>query len=133
MVATATYELKPFNRPPQLDQLFSQVAHRHVVQYKWREIGLQLDIPNVDKLYLEYKHPSYPYKLHRMRTGTSPTLGRRQCETEIGVHVIMDIFCEWKERGHPPYTWATIIDVLKSPEVDEAELAQELEQWLVRQ
>ena len=133
MVATATHELKPFNRPPQFDQLFSQVACRPGVQYKWREIGLQLDIPNVDELYYEYVHPSYiPYVFHRMSTGMSPTLGRRrQHDTEIGV--IMDIFCEWKERGHPPYTWATILDVLKSPEVDEVELAKELEQWLVRQ
>ena len=128
MAATATYELKPFNRPPQLYQLFSQVACRPGVHYKWRKIGLQLDIPNVSTLYFEYVHPGYPYMLHRMSTGMSPTLGRRQHDTEIGV--IMDIFCEWKERGHPPYTWATIIDVLKSPEVDEVELAQELEQWL---
>lgn len=95
MVATATHELKPFNRPPQLHQLFRQVACEPGVHYKWREIGLRLKIPNVDD--------------------------------------IMEIFCQWKERGHPPYTWATILDVLKSPEVDEVELAQELEQWLVRQ
>ena len=118
MVATATHELKPFNRPPQLDQLFSQVACRPGVRYKWREIGLQLNIPNVDE---HYVHPRYQYfvTLHHQRN-------RR-------IGDIMEIFCEWKERGHPPYTWATIIDVLKSPKVDEVELAQELEQWLVRQ
>ena len=131
VAATATHELKPFNRPPQFDQLLSQVACRPGVQYKWREIGLQLNIPNVDELYYEYKHSHYPYMLHRMSTGMSPTLGRRQRDREIGV--IMDIFCEWKERGHPPYTWATILDVLKSPKVGEVQLAQELEQWLVRQ
>ena len=126
MAATATDDLKPFNRPPQLDQLFWQVACRPGVQYKWREIGLLLNIPNVDELY-KHPHGHYPYMLHRMSTGMSPTFGRRQHGR------IMDIFYEWKERGHPPYTWATIIDVLKSPLVGEVELAQELEQWLVCQ
>ena len=36
---------------------------------------------------------------------------------------VLDI---WKKRGYPPFTWNTIIDVLKSPLVEEYVLAENL-------
>ena len=36
----------------------------------------------------------------------------------------------WQRRGDPPFTWATIIEVLKTPTVGENQLAKELEEWL---
>ena len=37
------------------------------------------------------------------------------------------VFEMWKRTGKPPYTWATIIEVLKAPAVEEMQLALELE------
>lgn len=42
----------------------------------------------------------------------------------------MDVFDKWQKRTTPPYTWDTIIWVLKNPVVEEMELATEIEKWL---
>ena len=35
-----------------------------------------------------------------------------------------------KNKAEPPFTWATIIDTLRSPTVEENALAQEIEDWI---
>ena len=41
-----------------------------------------------------------------------------------------DVFGLWKKSGFPPYTWATIIDVLRADIVGDVRLANDLEQWV---
>ena len=41
-----------------------------------------------------------------------------------------EIFDEWRRRGSPPYTWRTLINVLRSPSVDEVLLSDELISWI---
>ena len=41
------------------------------------------------------------------------------------------VFQLWKKRGSSSYTWATIIDALRSKFVGEVQLAYELEQWVM--
>ena len=71
---------------------------------KWEWIGLQLDI--------EY---------HQLKT-ISKSQDYRSCYAEV--------FSMWQKSGDPPFTWATIIEVLKAPIVGEDQLAKELEEWL---
>ena len=40
------------------------------------------------------------------------------------------MFSIWQRKADPPFSWATIIDVLRSPVVEENALAQEIEDWL---
>ena len=42
----------------------------------------------------------------------------------------MEVLDHWKSKGSPPYTWTTIINVLKTPSVREEKLARDLEDWL---
>ena len=42
-----------------------------------------------------------------------------------------DVFAAWKNKGSPPYTWATVIKALRSPSVGKDQLAKELEEWLL--
>ena len=37
-----------------------------------------------------------------------------------------EIFDVWRRRGSPPYTWRTLIDVLRRPGVDEIQLSIKL-------
>ena len=71
---------------------------------KWERIGFQLDI--------EY---------HQLKT-----IARDED------HIIRyaKVFSEWQRRGDPPFTWATVIEVLKAPIVGEDQLAKEVEEWL---
>ena len=41
-----------------------------------------------------------------------------------------EIFDVWRRRGSPPYTWRTLIDVLRSPSVGEVQLSVELTSWI---
>ena len=43
-----------------------------------------------------------------------------------------EVFGERKRRGSPPYTWRTIIDVLRSAYIGEVLLADQLTSWLMR-
>ena len=47
------------------------------------------------------------------------------------LHCFAEVFDIWKLQGRLPYTWATIIDVLKSPAVAEERLALKIEDWLL--
>ena len=98
---TATQQLKPLNKPPKHRDLLNKVAAR--ARDKWRNMGLQLNIP-MDQL--------------NSMTATDP------------ISCYADIFNWWQRNGSPPYTWATIIDALRAPIVGEVQLAHELEEWL---
>ena len=36
------------------------------------------------------------------------------------------------KQADPPFTWGTIIEVLRSPTLEEEALAQEIEDWLAK-
>ena len=82
-------------------ELLRRVASR--AMDKWYMVGLELDIEQ-----------------HQLDTinHTQPV----RCYTEV--------FRLWQNRAEPPFTWATIIDTLKSPIVGEKRLAMEIEEWL---
>ena len=41
-----------------------------------------------------------------------------------------EVFREWSSRGSPPYTWRTIIGVLRSASVGEVLLSEKLTSWI---
>ena len=68
---------------------------------KWHEVGIQLKLSQ-DEL--------------SVLNDSSPT----------GSQLFASIFTVWKKRNTREYSWATIVDVLKTPAVDEVGLAKEL-------
>lgn len=40
------------------------------------------------------------------------------------------VFDLWRRKGSPPYTWATIINVLKAPSVGKGKVAKDIMEWL---
>ena len=74
---------------------------------KWKLVGIQLEI---DDAQLKSIRPS-------------------SCETDQQL-CFMEVFNHWKSKGSPPYTWSTIIDVLKTSSVGEEKVARDLEKWL---
>ena len=47
--------------------------------------------------------------------------------------IYADIFSAWEKRpGDTPFTWSTVIDVLKSPSVQEITQAQDIQQHFFR-
>ena len=81
----------------------NQVASK--AQDKWEVIGFQLGIEQ-----------------HQLRT----------INHHDPIMCYADVFNVWERKAEPPYTWATIIDALKSPIVGEIKLAQDIEMWLMR-
>ena len=97
-------QLKSLNRAPEYLDLLNQVAAR--VRHKCEEIGMQLSI---DRSHI-----------------------KSICNTKQDpIRCFADIFDVWQRNGSPPYTWATIIDALRAPIVGEAQLASELEEWVI--
>ena len=43
-----------------------------------------------------------------------------------------EVFGVWKKCGSPPYTWRTLIRVLKTASVGEVVLAEQLTIWITR-
>ena len=41
-----------------------------------------------------------------------------------------NVFSLWEKNADPPFTWGTIVDVLKSPVIGEMNLALDIEGWL---
>ena len=72
---------------------------------KWEILGLQLDIE--------------PHRLKSIKN-----------QADKNVLRYAEIFEIWKRRGNPPFTWATIIDALRAPIVEELQLAHEVEEYL---
>ena len=81
---------------PELRDLMNELAAR--IPHKWREVGIQL------------------IKEEKLNCFTSPE----------PLHNFSSVFTTWKSETSSPYKWSTLIDVLKSPSVDETRLAEEL-------
>ena len=71
---------------------------------KWRIVGLELEIEQ-----------------HQLNTITH----------QDAIQCYIEVFSIWQRKADPPFTWATIIDTLRSPIVRENALAQEIEDWLL--
>ncbi len=86
--------------PPKLPDLMNYVAAR--VPDKWRTIGIQLGLSQADLTCI-----------HTRSDGDSNT-----CFTEV--------FTIWERRMDPPYSWKTIIEVLRCECVYELRVAEEI-------
>ena len=84
--------------------LLRRVASR--AMDKWKLIGLDLGIESHELRTISKYHPQ----------------STMQC--------CFEVFSLWQNKADPPFTWATIIDALRSPIVEETALAQEIEDWL---
>ena len=85
-----------------MNDLLNRVASR--AMDKWEVLGLQLGI--------------HPHQLHTIQKN-SPIL----CFAEV--------FNIWERKSDPPFTWATIVEALSSPIVNENALAKEIVDWLL--
>ena len=75
---------------------------------QWELVGVQLDIDSSD---LNSIRPS--------------------CQNDL--QCFKKVFDLWRRNGNPPYTWATIINVLKAPSVGEEQVAKDVTEWLSKQ
>ena len=87
-------------KPPEFHQLLQKVGPK--VKAKWKTLGHGLHI-----------------ECHQLDAIERDNL---EC-----VDCLVKMLQQWKKNTDPPYTWATIIEALKSPLVDEENLAKELE------
>ena len=87
-------------KPPEFHQLLQKVGPK--VKAKWKTLGHGLRIEC--------------HQLDAIERDNSECL---DC--------LVKMLQQWKKNTDPPYTWATIIEALKSPLVDEENLAKELE------
>ena len=74
---------------------------------KWKRVGLELELEQ-----------------HQLNTITRSCQDTFECYSEV--------FSIWQRKADPPFTWATILDALRSPVVEENALAQAIEDWLLR-
>ena len=89
--------------PPEIDDFLEQVAVK--VSAKWRMLGIKLGV-----------------KTHE--------LDEISKQNQDGVLCLERVLALWKDKANPPYTWATVIDALKSPIVGEKSVAEDVEMWL---
>ena len=94
----------PLRSPPKLVDFLEQVAVK--VSANWWMLGLKLGIE--------------PHELDEIAKQNK----------DHGVHCLQKVMVLWKDKANPPYTWATVIDALKSPIVGEKSVAQDVEMWL---
>ena len=92
-----------FQSPPGIVDFLEQVAVK--VPAKWRMLGLKLGVNT--------------YKLDEIAK-----------QNQDGVHCLERVLALWKDKANSPYTWATVIDALKSPIVGEKSVAEDVEMWL---
>ena len=91
----------PLNRAPTMRDLLERVATK--AMDKWDMVGLVL---NIDQ--------------HQLNTITH--------QNPVRCYSVM--FYLWEKKADPPFTWATIVDALRSPIVGETKLASDIERWL---
>ena len=91
----------PLQGTPEIKDLHNKVAAK--APDKWKRLGTQLNI-DYSKL--------------------------KSIEKEHAFDCYAEVFQLWKNKGDPPFIWATIIDALKAPSVEEIELVTELQEWL---
>ena len=87
-----------------LKDLMNDVASK--IPNMWRSVGIQLGLSNITLDSIEEKMAGKP-------------------------HAFLDsfeqVFTTWEQQGPSPYTWNTIIEVLRQPAVGELALADQLE------
>ena len=91
---------------PSLPHLLDKVAA--VIPSKYELIGLQLRLSLAELQVIGPRHPTL--EEHHRAFG--------------------EMFGVWRRRGSPPYTWITLINVLRSPSVGEVLLSNELTFWI---
>ena len=97
----------PLTKPPKKRDLLKQVGSK--ARDKWKKVGLELDIQQ-DQL-----------NTISERCNGDPIL----CYSEV--------FTAWeKMTDRADFTWATIVEALESPIVEENKLARDIVQWLTR-
>ena len=93
--------LSPLEKPPELRDLLNQVAIE--ASGKWKKLGIQLKI--------DY---------HKLKT-----ISKENHEDSFECYT--EMFEKWRMCGNPPYTWATVIDALRTKLMSEEELARKVE------
>ena len=58
------------------------------------------------------------------------TLNEYDTQSSDAMRCYTNVFAEWKRADKVPYTWATIIKVLKSDAVSEKDTASSVRKWL---
>ena len=91
---------------PSLPHLMEKVTV--MIPHKYEMVGIQLDITTAE---LQAIRPQQQ--------------GLQNCH-----RAFEDIFNVWRSHRSPPYTWRTLIGVLRSPSVDEVLLSDELTSWI---
>ena len=93
----------PLDKVPTLPDLLNRVASR--ARDKWDMVGLQLGIEEqqLNTISMEHRDPIRRYS---------------------------NVFSLWKNKADQPYTWRTIVGVLRAPIVERENLAIEIETWL---
>ena len=90
---------------PKLSDLLNEVACK--IPNKWYAVGIQLELTHNDLCSWLAANPN----------GDTMKL-------------FASVFAAWKDRGTGDYSWATIIEVLKTPSVCQPRLAEELSKKL---
>lgn len=93
---------------PLLPDLMEKVAA--VIPHKYEMVGLQLGLTLDECKAIHPQHQSL----------------------EDYHHAFGEIFDIWRRRGSLPYTWNTLIGVLKSASVREAQLSEQLTSWITQ-
>ena len=80
-----------------------------VIPTKWRSFGRQLKLTEgvLESIYID-------------------ELGKTQ-------NCFSAVFIAWSRRLPSPYTWETVVKVLRSPELNEMRIANSIEKWLEEQ
>ena len=94
---------------PSLQHLIEKVAA--VIPSKYEMVGLQLGLTPSQLQAIRPQHQSLE-DYHR---------------------AFGELFSEWRRRGSPPYTWRTLIGVLRNASVSEVLLSEKLTSWITQQ
>ena len=86
---------------PRFSELMNEVGAK--IPDKWRAVGNQLEVP-----------PAILESFHVLRLGAP-----KECFREVFVY--------WRNNPVLPFSWASVVKVLQSPEVEELELAGVIE------
>ena len=93
----------PLEKPPELYDLLNRVAAE--IPAKWKQVGVQL----------------------RIKIGSLENI---PINYQDGILRYTEVFELWRRCGSSPYTWATIIDALREPSIEEMALANNVQQWV---
>ena len=91
---------------PSLPHLMEKVAAK--IPDKYETVGLQLGCTHAELQEIRPQHPSF----------------------ETHQRAFSEMFSVWRRRGLRPYTWRTIIGVLRSARIGEVQLSKDLMSWI---